>query len=248
MPGTLLWIVGSGLAMGLVALVGSATLLLKPATLRRFVMLAVALAAGTLIGGALFHMIPSAIETMGNRPAVYVWIAAGFTSFLVLEQVLQWHHHHAGPAEPHRPLGWLILIADGVHNFVGGLAVGGAFMLDVEVGIVTWFAAAAHEVPQEIGDFGILLHSGWSRRRALVMNFLSALTFLVGGVFAWAASQEVDVAFLVPFAAGNFIYIAAADLIPELQHGASMRRRLLYMAAFSSGLLLLLALSLLLEH
>jgi zinc and cadmium transporter len=115
-------------------------------------------------------------------------------------------------------LTYLILIADGVHNFIGGLAVAGAFLIDVRVGIRTWLAAAAHEVPQELGDFGIVIHGGWNKGKALLYNFLSALTFLLGGIIAYSASFALDVTFLLPFAAGNFIYIAAADLIPEIKH------------------------------
>jgi zinc and cadmium transporter len=115
-----------------------------------------------------------------------------------------------------RPLGYLILLADGLHNLIGGLAVGGAFMVDIRVGIVTWLVAAAHEVPQELGDFGVLVHSGWQRRSALAWNFASALTFLVGALIAYAIADHVEVAYLLPFAAGNFVYIAAADLLPEI--------------------------------
>jgi zinc and cadmium transporter len=113
------------------------------------------------------------------------------------------------------------LIADALHNFIGGLAVAGAFLIDIRVGISAWIAAAAHEVPQELGDFGILIHGGWKKGRALLYNLLSALTFLIGGLIAYSASLKTDVTFLLPFAAGNFIYIAAADLIPEIKHEES---------------------------
>lgn len=212
---TLGWIVIAGLAMSSIALVGSVTLVLSEKTLERLVMPLVAFAAGSLLGGALFHMLPESVAILGNRLAVYMWLAVGFLTFFVLEQILQWHHCHRTISE-HGPLGYLILLADGAHNLIGGLAVGGAFIVDIRLGVITWVVAAGHEIPQELGDFGILVHSGWKPRRALLYNVLSALTFLVGGLLAYALSGEFDVAFLVPFAAGNFVYIAAADLIPQI--------------------------------
>jgi zinc and cadmium transporter len=225
--------------MSAIALVGSVTLVLQETTLRRLLLPLVALAAGTLLGGALFHMIPAAVEKLGNQFFVYLWIVAGFAVFLALEQFLHWHHCHRAPSE-HRPLTYLILIADGVHNFIGGLAVAGAFLIDVRVGISTWLAAAAHEVPQELGDFGILIHGGWKKGKALLYNFLSALTFLLGGLFAYLASYTADVTFLLPFAAGNFIYIAAADLIPEIKHEEDPKLNLVHFVSFIAGLALLL--------
>lgn len=232
---TLTWIVVGGVVMSLLALSGSLTLLLPERLFDRVVPPLVALAAGTLIGGALLHMLPEAVATMGNRLEVYGWLVVGFLGFFVLEQFLHWHHCHRAVAQ-HGPLGYLILLADGMHNFIGGLAVGGAFLIDIRVGLITWTAAAAHEIPQELGDFGILVHAGWSRSRALAFNFTSALTFLVGGVLAYAVAGAFDVRWLLPFAAGNFLYIAAADLIPELTEHPEGSRKLLLTAMFTLGL------------
>jgi zinc and cadmium transporter len=146
----------------------------------------------------------------------------------------------------HGPLGYLILVADGAHNFIGGLAVAGAFLVDIRVGLITWVAAAAHEVPQELGDFGILVHAGWSKRRALAFNFASALTFLIGGWVAYALSGAYEVTWLLPFAAGNFVYIAAADLLPELTEYPEAGRKLLLTTMFMLGLGLLLIVAILL--
>jgi zinc and cadmium transporter len=240
---TLGWITIAGLAMSALALSGSVTLLLPERHFARVVPPLVALAAGSLIGGALLHLLPEAVEAMGNQLDVYVWVLAGFVAFFVFEQFLHWHHCHR-PVSHHRPLGALILVADGAHNLVGGLAVGAAFVVDLRLGAVTWLVAAAHEVPQELGDFGILVHAGWSKGRALVFNVASALTFLLGGWLAYGLAEGIDVTWLVPFAAGNFLYIAAADLLPELtQHPEASRKVLLTLCfVLGVGVLLLVAL------
>lgn len=220
--------------MSAIALCGAVTLLLSEARLRALLMPLVALAAGTMLGGALFHLLPAAVARMGNEVRVYLWVLAGFAMFFALEQFLSWHHCHHVPC-PHRPLTVLILVADAVHNFIGGLAVGAAFVVDTRLGIGAWTAAAAHEIPQELGDFAILVHGGWRPRRALCFNFASALTFLFGGWGAWWMSGAVDVSFLLAFAAGNFIYIAAADLIPEVKTVTSLRHSGIHLAAFLGG-------------
>ena len=238
---TLTWIVVAGLAMSSLALVGAVSVLMPPATLERILLPIVGLAAGSLLGGALFHMLPEAVDAIGNRIGVYVAFVAGFVVFFVLEQFLHWHHCHRADHGDHRPLGYLILLADGLHNFIGGLAVGGAFVVDIRVGIVAWIVAAAHEIPQELGDFGVLMHSGWRRRSALLWNFASALTFLVGSLVAYAMADRVEVAYLLPFAAGNFVYIAAADLLPEIASEERTRDKVETTAAFMGGLAILLA-------
>lgn len=228
--------------MSVLSLVGGLTLILKQSTLKRIMLPLVAFAAGALIGGALFHMIPNAINEIGNTTSVYVWIASGFVLFLALEQFLNWHHSHDPGAADRQPLTYLILIGDGLHNFVGGMFVGASFLVDVRLGITAWLAAAAHEVPQELGDFGVLLNGGWSKTGALAFNFLSASTFLIGGVIAYFASESMDVSFLVPFAAGNFLYIGAADLIPEIKKTTKVRESAKHFTAFVIGLALLLLL------
>jgi zinc and cadmium transporter len=236
---TLAWILISGALMSAIALVGAVTLVLPRQHLRRILMPLVALAAGTLLGGGLFHMIPGSLAAGGSVRGVFLWVLVGFSLFLALEQFLHWHHCHRGESDCQHPIGYLILLGDGLHNFMGGLAVAGAFLVDVRVGIVAWIAAAAHEVPQELGDFGVLVYSGWSRRRALLFNVLSALTFLLGGIVAYLASFKADVTFLLPLAAGNFIYIAASDLVPEVNKPRDLRHGAVHLACFLGGALVL---------
>ncbi len=191
----------------------------------------------------MFHMLPQSLGVLDDTLSVFIWTVAGLFSFHVLEQFLHWHHCHR-PVSEHRPLGYMILAADGLHNLIGGLASGSAFLVDVRLGVVTWIVAAAHEVPQELGDFGILVHSGWDKRRALLYNFASALTFPLGGLIAYALSGQVDTAVLVPFAAGNFIYIAVADLLPEITTSPVPKDKVLHTAMFGVGLALLLVVAL----
>jgi len=225
--------------MSAIAMVGSLTLVLKPATLERLLLPLVAFAAGSLIGGAFFHMIPAAIDANANTLGISVAVVTGFTVFFVLEQVLHWHHCHRAQSDCKKPLTYLILIGDALHNFLGGLAIAGTFLIDVRLGITSWLAAAAHEVPQELGDFGVLVHGGWSKRRALLFNVLSGLTFLLGGLLAYGLSFQMNVSWLIPFAAGNFLYIGASDLVPEVNKHDDHKANAVHLLAFVLGVALL---------
>jgi len=238
---TLLWILGSTFAMSLIAWVGIITLLLKEELLKKIILPLVAFSAGALLGGAFLHLIPETMVRTGPRLDMFIWILSGFSIFFLLEQFLHWHHCHKVPSEHKKPVTYLILMADGIHNFIGGLAIAGSFMISVPTGIITWLACAAHEIPQELGDFGILIHGGWDKYRALLFNFFSALTMILGGLLAYLLSNSIDVTFLLPFAAGNFIYIASSDLIPEIKHGERLSIGLLHFFAFVAGILLILA-------
>jgi len=244
---TFWWIFAGGTAMSAIALVGSVTLLLSEAALSRILTPLVAFAAGSLLGGAFFHMLPAALREAPDDPVVFLWVTAGFGVFFALEQFLHWHHCQRAVSDCKKPLTYLILLGDGLHNFLGGLGVAGVFLIDVRLGVAAWLAAAAHEVPQELGDFGVLVHGGWEKGTALLLNLISGLAFLVGGLLAWAASARIEVGFLVPFAAGNFIYIGASDLVPEVNKHRDIAANLVHLMSFLSGIALLWVIRLALE-
>lgn len=238
----LAWILTGGILMSLVALVGGITVLLPPRRLNQLLLPLISLAAGSLLGGALFHMLPEGLAVMGARRAG-LWIAGGFTGFLALEQFLQWHHSHRHTGPQRHPMAVLILLGDGLHNFIGGLGIASTFLMNPTAGIAAWCAAVAHEIPQELGDFAILIHSGWRPRSALRWNFISALTFPLGALLAWLLARSLPVAPLVLFAGGNFIYIAASDLVPEIKGSATLRSAGVSFGWFCAGLALMVAMA-----
>ena len=230
-------------AVSLVSLIGITTLSLKQDFLKRALFLLISLAAGALLGDAFIHLLPEAFEEASDPLTVSLLVLAGILTFFVLEKFLHWHHSHgedefsAEHARIH-PVGHLVLVSDGVHNLVDGLAIGAAFLVSPEVGIATAIAIALHEIPQEIGDFGLLIHAGFSRTKALLLNFASALTAFLGlGLAFWLSSLGESLAPLIAaFAAGNFIYIALADLVPELQKAKGGGRSVLQFVVIVIGL------------
>lgn len=232
-----------GFLMSAIALIGGITTVLRPATLDKLILPFVSLAAGTLLGGAFFHMIPHGFADFEPLTAS-IWLVAGFTIFLGLEQFLHWHQSHQVSDRKRQPMAYLIIIGDAIHNFIGGLSIASTFLINPQAGMVAWIAAAGHEVPQELGDFGILVHGGFPRRRALLWNFISALTFPLGAFTAYIVAQQFDVTGLVLFGAGNFIYIAASDLIPEIKAHNRLLAAIGHFSLFVVGLLLTLFLAL----
>jgi len=244
---TLIFIIGGGLLMSAIAMVGAVTIVLQPETLDRLLLPLVALAAGTLLGGAFFHMVPEGAKSLDLLSAG-AWLVAGFMTFLGLEQFLHWHHSHHAHDQGRRPMTYLILIGDAVHNFLGGLGIASTFVIDLRAGIIAWIAAAGHEVPQELGDFGILVHGGWPRRRALLWNVVSALTFLVGAILAYLISRRLEVSGLVLFGAGNFIYIAASDLVPEIKLQKRLRSAAAHFSCLAAGVIIMFVLAYVFHH
>jgi zinc and cadmium transporter len=242
---SLFWILAASIVLSLISLVGGIALLVRESTLRRLLFPMISLSAGALLGGAFFHLIPSALEQMGSATVVMILVLAGFSVFFALEQFLHWHHCHRHSIGCKKPMTYLILVGDTLHNFLDGIAVAGAFITDIRLGLTTCLATAAHEIPQELGDFGVLVHGGWEKRKALLFNFLSSLTFWIGAVLTWAASLRMDISFLIPFAAGNLLYIGASDLVPEIARHENAGANIVHYVCFLAGLGLLLAVKLL---
>lgn len=246
------------LSVGIVSLigfVGAASLLLGPLRRHGFLLVLVAMAAGTLLGDAFFHLLPEAAQLWGEfTPTLAAFVLVGFLIFYLLESLLRMGHAHAeAQTGPHpgeasvEPFGWLNLIGDAVHNFLDGLLVGATYLADFSLGVATTIAVAVHEIPQEFGDFGILLKAGFRPAKALLVNFASALFAIAGAVLILLLPFPTEVLerYALPLVAGGFLYIAAADLVPELHHHAGPRHVPRMMAALVVGMALMATLLLL---
>ncbi|MBM3304173.1 MAG: ZIP family metal transporter [Candidatus Aenigmarchaeota archaeon] len=232
---TLLWILAATILDGLIALVGAATLLLKKDVLGKLLMVLVAFSTGALLGGAFLHLMPEAIEAM-EASAAFSYLLAGFVIFFLIEKFLHWHHCHEGHCDVHA-FTYLILFGDGIHNFIDGLVIAASFLVGIPFGIVTTLLIIGHELPQELGDFGVMVYGGFSRKKALCFNLLSQMTAVAGGAAGFMLSGAAGFAeLLLPFAAGGFVYIAASDLIPELHKEKRMARSMLYFGFFLVGI------------
>lgn len=226
--------------VSIVSLVGVVTLSWNDRFLKASVFVLVSLAVGALLGDAFLHLIPEAFEETANPTRLSLAIIAGLLLFFVLEKFLHWHHHQGLEAsEPAvHPVGKMVLISDGVHNFIDGLIIAASFLVSTEVGIATTIAVILHEIPQEIGDFGVLIHSGYSKAQALWLNFFSAIAAVVGaavGLLLGGATESFTV-LLIPIAAGGFIYIAMTDLIPELHKTKVVKHSLVQLTAIIIGI------------
>lgn len=245
---TLLWIIIATIIDGLAALVGALTLSLRKDTFNRILMILVAFSAGALIAGAFFHIMPESLEQGVEPMQLFIIVILGFGIFFIFEKFLFWHHCHKGECDVH-PYTYLILFGDGIHNFIDGLIIAASFLVDTGFGIVTTFMIISHELPQELGDFAVLVHGGMKVKKALVYNFISQLTAVLGGIIGFfiGTSIEAFVPFILPFAAGGFIYIGASDLVPQLHGEKDIKKSLLSFALFVIGVLLMLGMKMFFE-
>ncbi len=238
----------SVILVSLVAFVGIFTLSVRMERLKKVLMWLVSFAAGGLLGGAFIHLLPEAAGEFGFGAQTSLYILGGIVTFFVLEKFIHWRHCHEPTSKEHpHPFAYMNLIGDGVHNFIDGLIIAASYMLSVPVGVATTIAVILHEIPQEIGDFGVLVHGGFSRNRALLMNFLTALTAVAGAVVGLLLGgvMENTGAFLLPFAAGGFIYIAGSDLIPELNKRVCGEKAVPQLVFLVLGILIMYGLTLL---
>ncbi len=219
----------SALLVSLISLVGVVTIMIGVKRLDRVIPLLISLAVGALFGDALIHLLPSAFETSSSPPLTSLYVILGILLFFVMEKFLHWHHEHrARLVKPIHPVAYMNLFSDGIHNFIDGLIIGASYLVSIPIGVGTTVAVVLHEIPQELGDFGILVNAGFTPRRALQMNFLSAALALVGVVLSLSLAPNLGdyTVFMLPFTAGGFIYMAGSDLIPELHAEREPRRSL----------------------
>jgi len=241
----LVYILISTILVSFISLIGAIIFYLREQILNKILLFLVALSAGALIGGAFLHLIPEAVYRAGLEEAAifktFLYLILGFCTLFILEQFISWHHHHATEHPEIRPFSYLILISDSIHNFIDGLIIAGSFAVALPTGLITTLAVVLHEIPHEIGDFAVLIYCGFKKARALFFNFLSAITAIFGGIAGFFLSEMIgnSIVFLLPFAAGNFIYIAASDLIPEIKEKTNIKKSLLYFFIFLIGIIIM---------
>lgn len=238
MSSHLLWLYLSLFGVSLIALVGVVALSLDERRLDRLVDYLVSFSAGTLFGGAFLHLIPETAEEFGFTPSTGLVVLAGLVLAFVIEKYISWHHHHHPEQAHSEPLSYMIVFGDAVHNILDGVIIAASYLTSIPLGIATTTAIAFHEIPQELGDFGVLVYGGLSRRWAIAINFATALTAFAGATAVVFLIDDVErlLQFLLPVAAGNFIYIAGSDLLPELVGEMDVRRSSVQMATFLLGL------------
>jgi len=232
--------------ISIISFIGAATLSLKRETLNRILLLLVSLSAGGLLGGAFIHLLPEAMEA-GFSASISLYVLAGIMFFFVMEKFIHWRHCHVPTSGSHpHPFAYMNLFGDGVHNFIDGLIIGASYLAGIPLGIATTIAVILHEIPQEVGDFGVLLHGGFGVKKALLMNFLTGLIAVVGVIVALMLGGMIEgmSLFLLPFAAGGFIYIAGTDLIPELHKECGAGKSMLQFVMILLGMLVMFSLTL----
>jgi len=239
---TYIYAFGSVIIVSLVYLVGIFFLSLKEENLKKSVGIFLSLAIGALLGDAFIHLIPETLEKFSNKTLAGLLIIIGIIIFLIIEKFLHWHHHENDSELNHiHPAGKLILFTDGFHNLIDGIIIGVSFLVSIPIGIATTLAVVLHEIPQEVGDFAVLIHSGYSKKRALLLNFLSALTAVIGVIiaFVFGSVAETFTLWILPIAAGGFIYIALADLIPELQKTTKIKYSVIQITTLLFGIFIM---------
>jgi zinc and cadmium transporter len=235
----LVYILFATFIVSLISFVGVVSLALNDKVLNRILLILIGLSAGALMGGALLHLLPEAVEQTTGLD-VYLLVLVGFILFFLIEKVLHWRHCHKGHCDVHT-FHYMNLVGDSIHNFIDGLIMAASYVVSLPLGITTTIAIATHEIPQEIGDFGVLLYGGFSKKKAIVLNFVVALTAVFGGIVGFFISSFVEniVIYILPFAAGGFIYIAATDLVPEIRKELDMRKYMATLVVFICGILIM---------
>ncbi len=231
--------------VSLLSLLGAATLVLKDVHLKKILIYFVSFSAGAIFGDVFIHLLPEIVREAGFPLSVSIYFLSGIVVSFLIEKIICWNHNHFAP--DHKRIHnfvYMVLFGDSVHNFIDGLAIGASFLAGMPIGIATTLAVILHEIPHEIGDFGALVHGGFTKKQALWYNFLSGLTAIAGTIIALLLNQYMQGIniFLLPFAAANLIYIAGSDLIPELHKEVNIQKGLFQTATFIVGIILMLGL------
>ena len=232
----LAYILISTIMITFIAFIGIFTLAINENILKKILLVLVSLSAGALMGGAFLHLIPESIE-VASGSNIFIIVLIGFIIFFIIEKILHWRHCHDGKCDVHT-FHYMNLIGDSIHNFIDGLIIAAGFMVSIPLGFTATIAIVAHEIPQEIGDFGVLIYGGFEKKKALILNFLIAFTIVIGGFVGYLLSNIIEnyVYILLSFAAGGFIYIAATDLIPEIKKEVDIRKSTFTMLIFILGI------------
>jgi len=243
----LIVILASVTVVSLVSLIGILFVGLKEALISRILMVLIGFASGSLIGAVFFDLLPESLENVGQD--IWQYVVIGIVFFFIMEKFLYWRHCHDETCQVHS-FAYLNLIGDGVHNFVDGAVISANFLTSYPLGIATTLAVLFHEIPQELGDFAVLLYGGFGKKKALAYNFLSALTAVVGALATYYLASQVQGAaqLMVPFAAGGFIYVAATDLMPELHKRSQAKDSLIQLLTIVAGIGLMFTLDILLPE
>ncbi len=248
MSNAALYSLTSVVIVSLISFVGVLTLSLRKQKLKDFLLYLVSFSAGALLGDIFIHILPEIAEEKGFDLWVSLYILLGFTLTFVIEKIIHWHHAQDSNKHKHlHPVTFLVLFGDAVHNFIDGVIIAVTYLVSFPVGLATTIAVVLHEIPQEIGNFGVLVHGGFSTGKALWYNFLSALTAVVGTVLVLTLGAHIEGALnpLSAFTAGTFIYIAGSDLIPELHKEVSVRKNIIQFVWLILGISIMYSLLLL---
>ncbi|MBN1944462.1 MAG: ZIP family metal transporter [Bradymonadales bacterium] len=239
---TLIYVIVFALLGGIGSLLlASSVLLVKPPTMERWLPVLISFSTGTLLGAAFLGMIPHAAEQLPVTTVIQ-WVLVGVVVFYVLEKLLVWRHCHKHGCEVHASAGALMIVGDSVHNFVDGIVIAAAFLESTPLGVAAAISTIFHEIPQELGEFLILLKSGFSRRRALLLNAGSSLATLVGALLAYFLFSQAQAlgSYMLAFAAASFLYVALADLIPSRRGKMSLQASLLELLLVLAGIAVIL--------
>ena len=211
--------------------------------MRKTLLYFVSFSVGGLFGDAFIHLIPEVVREVGFTLHISLYILFGIVSSFAIEKLFQWRHCHIPTSVDHpHPFAYMNLFGDAIHNFIDGAVIAGSYISGFHLGVATTLAVIFHEIPQEIGDFGVLVYGGFGRSKALLFNFLTTITAILGALFALIVGiyfENINM-FLIPFAAGSFIYIAGSDLIPELHKESEISKSLIQLLAFILGVLVIL--------